>query len=45
MAILEESVARERVLTPSDFLAAVRESGLTTPEEATHFVREDRDAR
>ena len=45
MAILEHSVARDHPLSPSDFLDMVRNSGLQTPEEATYFVREDRDAR
>lgn len=45
MAILEQSVARDQLLSPSEFLDMVRKSGLQTPEEATYFVREDRDAR
>ena len=45
MAILEETVARDQVLSPIEFLTIVRDSGLETPEEATEFMREDRDAR
>ncbi len=45
LAILEESVAAKPLLTPAEVLARVRASGLRAPEEATRFVREDRDAR
>ena len=44
-AILEESVAKERMLTPAKFLAELKAAGLRTPEEAARFVREDRNAR
>ena len=44
-AILEESVAEERKLTPTELLAELRAGDLRTPEEAARFVREDRDAR
>ena len=45
MAILEESLTRETLLTPAELLAKIRASGLRTPDEAAKFVREDRDAR
>ena len=45
MAILEESVGKERLLTPADLLKRVRMSGLKTPEESADFIRDDRDAR
>lgn len=45
VAILEESVAQERSLTPAEFLAEVGATGLRTPEEAARFIREDRNAR
>jgi len=44
-AILEESVVKEQWLTPAEFLAELRATGLRTPEESAKFVREDRDAR
>jgi plasmid stability protein len=45
LAILEESVASEQILTPSELLAAVRKSGLKTGEESAKLVRKDRDVR
>lgn len=45
VAILEESVAEERLLTPAELLAELRAAGLKTPAEAVSFVRKDRDAR
>ena len=45
MAILEESVAEERLLMPAELLAKLRAAGLKTPAEAASFVRKDRDAR
>ena len=45
MAILEETVKKERLLSPAEFLTAVRAAGLKTPAEAESLVREDRDAR
>jgi len=45
MAILEESVGKERVLTPAELLKRVRGSGLKTPGESAAFIRDDRDAR
>ena len=45
LAILEETVKKERLLTPAEFLKAVRATGLKTPAEAESLVREDRDAR
>ena len=45
LVILEESVSAKPLLTPAEVLSRVRASGLRTPDEATRFVREDRDAR
>jgi plasmid stability protein len=45
MAILEESVAPSRGLTPQALLAEVRRSGLATPSESVAMIREDRDGR
>jgi len=45
LAILEETVKKERVLTPAEFLKVVRAAGVKTPAEAEALVREDRDAR
>jgi hypothetical protein len=45
LAILEETVKKERLLTPAEFLKTVRAARLKTPAEAESFVREDRDAR
>jgi antitoxin FitA len=45
VAILEESVASERQLTPAEFLKRIKGSGLQTPEESLKFVRKDRDGR
>jgi len=42
--ILEESVARNRMLSPSELLREVRSVGLRTPSESARFVREERDA-
>ncbi|HNQ02568.1 MAG TPA: Arc family DNA-binding protein [Syntrophales bacterium] len=45
LAILEESVAGEKLFTAEEFLVEVRKSGLKTPAEAVRMVREDRDDR
>ena len=45
MAVLEESISKERALTPAKLLEELRAAGVLTPEEAARFVREDRDAR
>jgi antitoxin FitA len=45
LAILEDAVRSPSVLTPEDVLAEVRRLGLSTPEEAAHIVRADRDGR
>ena len=44
LAILEASVTAKSLLTPAEVLAKVRAFGLRTPDEASEFVREDRDA-
>ena len=45
LAILEESVAGEKLFAAEEFLVEVRKSGLKTPAEAVRMVREDRDDR
>ena len=45
LAILEESVAGERLFTAEEFLAEIKKVGLKTPAEAVRMVREDRDDR
>jgi plasmid stability protein len=45
LAILEESVAPERTVTPLEFTQYLKASELKTPAESAKFVREDRDAR
>jgi plasmid stability protein len=45
LAILEESIQDGQILTPRELLAAVRRSGLRTPEESSRSVRKERDAR
>ena len=42
LAVLEESVASDSILTPSELLADVRKSGLKTAEESTKLIRKDR---
>ncbi|MGO8988726.1 MAG: FitA-like ribbon-helix-helix domain-containing protein [bacterium] len=42
LALLEESVASEHILTPSELLADVRKSGLKTGEEIAKLIRKDR---
>jgi plasmid stability protein len=45
LAVLEESVASERILSPSELLSAVRKSGLKTGEESAKLIRKERDVR
>ncbi len=45
MAILEESLANQKVLTPAELLSEVRAIGLKTPGESVVYMRQDRDAR
>ena len=45
LAILEESVASEREVTPLEFMKYLKTLELKTPAESVKFVREDRDAR
>jgi plasmid stability protein len=42
LAVLEESVAGEPILTPSELLANVRKSGLKPGEETPKLIRKDR---
>ncbi len=44
LAILEESVAGERTLTPTELVRRLKTLGLETPSESAAFVRKDRDA-
>jgi plasmid stability protein len=45
MAILEEAIAENEMLTPSQLLAGVRKIKLHTHPDSTRWVREERDAR
>ena len=45
LAILEQSVAEERLLTPAELLRKIKASGLHTPAESARFIRTDRNAR
>ena len=45
LAILEESIATEQILTPSELLVAVRKSGIKTGEESAKHIRKDRNVR
>ena len=45
LAILEESVRSDLLLTPEEMLAQVRKYGLKTREESAKFMRQDRNAR
>ena len=45
MSILEETVAKEELLSPQDLLGELFKADIRTPAEAARFVREDRDAR
>jgi plasmid stability protein len=45
LAVLEESVASERILSPSELLSALRKSGLKTGEESAKLIRKERDVR
>jgi plasmid stability protein len=45
LAILEESMQDEQILTPAELLTAVRGSGLRTSEESSKVIRKERDAR
>lgn len=45
LVILKESINRERRLKPLDVLAELKGIGIKTPQEASRFVREDRDGR
>ncbi len=44
LVILEESVTRDKGLSPSELLREIRSAGLRTPAESAQFVREERDA-
>lgn len=45
LVILQESIARDRIIKPTEVLTELRRIGLKTPKEAVRFVREDRDGR
>ena len=42
LAVLEESVASDSILTPSELLANVRKSGPKTAKESMKLIRKDR---
>ena len=43
LSILEESVAEEHTLTPTELMGRLKAMGLETPSESAAVVREDRD--
>jgi plasmid stability protein len=45
LAILEDSVSKEKLLSPDALLAELKRVGIKTPAESARFVREDRDDR
>ena len=45
LAILEETLSKDEVVTPSQLLSKVRELELHTASDSAPLVREDRDAR
>jgi plasmid stability protein len=45
ISILEETVSREKRMTPPDFLKELRALSIKTPSEAMKIIRRDRDAR
>ena len=45
MSIIEEAVAKNETVTPSELLKEIQLMGLSTPSESQDMVREDRDAR
>jgi len=44
MAMLHEKLDKEPFLTPAQFIAEVRKSGLNTPADAAEWIRKGRDA-
>jgi plasmid stability protein len=44
MALLEEAVVEDELLTPGQVLDRVRRLGIHTPAESATFVRADRDS-
>jgi hypothetical protein len=45
MAIIEAAAHADRLASPAEVLAQVRQLGLQTPSEAAAIVRADRDGR
>ena len=45
ISIIEEAVAKNETMTPSEFLKEIQLLGLSTPSESRDMVRDDRDAR
>ncbi len=45
ISILEETVAREKKMTPAGLLEELRALRLKTPSESLKIIRRDRDAR
>ena len=45
MSIIEEAVAKNKTMTPSELLKEIQLLGLSTPSESRDMARDDRDAR
>ena len=45
ISIIEEAVAKNETMTPSEFLKEIQLLGLSTPSESRDMVRDDRNAR
>lgn len=45
LAILEETLCKDAVITPAQLLLKIKEMGLRTASNSALWVREDRDAR
>ena len=45
LAIIEAAVEVDRLMTPHDVLARVRQLGVSTPSKSAAIVRADRDGR
>ena len=45
LAILEETLSKDEVITPAQLLLKIKEMGLRTASNSALWVREDRDAR
>jgi len=45
LAILEEALSKDEVITPSELLSKIREMELHTTSDSALWIRENRDAR